>query len=98
MGETPAPTYKELFVLREFVDPELIFLPQKLDHPRGHPVDYRFEAIVAIPERTANALKGRQDKGTTSRRSYGITVHNMGGKRLWSITTFSLKFGIESAF
>jgi glutaconate CoA-transferase subunit B len=33
MGETPAPTYKELFVLREFVDPELIFMPQKLDYP-----------------------------------------------------------------
>ncbi len=32
-GETPAPTYKELFVLREFVDPELIFLPQKMDYP-----------------------------------------------------------------
>ncbi|HYA43266.1 MAG TPA: CoA-transferase [Syntrophobacteraceae bacterium] len=32
-GETPAPTYRELFVLREFVDPELIFLPQKLDYP-----------------------------------------------------------------
>jgi len=32
-GETPAPTYKELFVLREFVDPELIFLPQKIDYP-----------------------------------------------------------------
>ncbi len=35
MGETPAPTYKELFVLREFVDPELIFLPEKLDYPRA---------------------------------------------------------------
>jgi glutaconate CoA-transferase subunit B len=32
-GETAAPTYKELFVLREFVDPELIFLPQKMDYP-----------------------------------------------------------------
>ncbi len=32
-GETPHPTYRELFVLREFVDPELIFLPQKLDYP-----------------------------------------------------------------
>lgn len=32
-GETRAPTYKELFVLREFVDPELIFLPQKMDYP-----------------------------------------------------------------
>ena len=32
-GETPAPTYKELFVLREFVDPELIFLPQKMEYP-----------------------------------------------------------------
>ena len=32
-GETSAPTYKELFVLREFVDPELIFLPQKLEYP-----------------------------------------------------------------
>jgi len=34
-GETPAPTYRELFVLREFVDPELIFLPQKLDYPQA---------------------------------------------------------------
>jgi glutaconate CoA-transferase subunit B len=32
-GETPAPTYRELFVLREFVDPELIFMPQKLEYP-----------------------------------------------------------------
>jgi glutaconate CoA-transferase subunit B len=32
-GETPPPTYKELFVLREFVDPELIFLPQKMEYP-----------------------------------------------------------------
>jgi glutaconate CoA-transferase subunit B len=32
-GETKKPTYKELFVLREFVDPELIFLPQKVDYP-----------------------------------------------------------------
>ncbi len=32
-GLTPAPTYKELFVLREFVDPELIFLPQKMEYP-----------------------------------------------------------------
>jgi len=32
-GETPAPTYKELFVLREFVDPELIFMPQKMEYP-----------------------------------------------------------------
>jgi glutaconate CoA-transferase, subunit B len=32
-GETPAPTYNELFVLREFVDPELIFLPQKMEYP-----------------------------------------------------------------
>ena len=32
-GETTAPTYKELFVLREFVDPELIFLPQKMEYP-----------------------------------------------------------------
>lgn len=32
-GETLAPTYKELFVLREFVDPELIFLPKKMDYP-----------------------------------------------------------------
>ncbi|HOV86515.1 MAG TPA: hypothetical protein PLM79_09145 [Syntrophobacteraceae bacterium] len=31
-GETPAPTYRELFVLREFVDPELIFLPPKMDY------------------------------------------------------------------
>jgi len=28
-GETPHPTYRELFILREFVDPELIFLPAK---------------------------------------------------------------------
>jgi len=32
-GETPRPTYRELFVLREFVDPELIFLPQKVEYP-----------------------------------------------------------------
>lgn len=32
-GETPRPTYRELFVLREFVDPELIFLPQKAEYP-----------------------------------------------------------------
>ncbi|MCE5336908.1 MAG: acyl CoA--acetate/3-ketoacid CoA transferase subunit beta, partial [Desulfobacteraceae bacterium] len=32
-AETRAPTYRELFVLREFVDPELIFLPQKLEYP-----------------------------------------------------------------
>ncbi len=32
-GETKKPTYKELFVLREFVDPELIFLPQKAEYP-----------------------------------------------------------------
>ena len=32
-GETKKPTYKELFVLREFVDPELIFLPQKVEYP-----------------------------------------------------------------
>lgn len=32
-GETPRPTYRELFVLREFVDPELIFLPAKTPYP-----------------------------------------------------------------
>ena len=32
-GETAHPTYRELFVLREFVDAELIFLPQKVDYP-----------------------------------------------------------------
>ncbi len=32
-GETAAPTYRELFVLREFVDPELIFMSRKLDYP-----------------------------------------------------------------
>ncbi len=32
-GETPHPTYRELFVVREFVDPELIFLPQKMEYP-----------------------------------------------------------------
>lgn len=32
-GETKHPTYRELFVLREFVDPELIFLPQKVEYP-----------------------------------------------------------------
>jgi len=32
-GETPRPTYQQLFVLREFVDAELIFLPQKVDYP-----------------------------------------------------------------
>lgn len=34
-GETPRPTYRELFVLREFVDPELIFLPQKCEYPKS---------------------------------------------------------------
>ncbi len=33
--ETRSPTYRELFVLREFVDPELIFLPQKLEYPHA---------------------------------------------------------------
>jgi glutaconate CoA-transferase subunit B len=32
-GETPPPTYRELFILREFVDPELIFLPAKTEYP-----------------------------------------------------------------
>jgi len=32
-GDTTRPTYRELFVLREFVDPELIFLPQKVEYP-----------------------------------------------------------------
>jgi glutaconate CoA-transferase subunit B len=32
-GETPHPTLRELFVLREFVDAELIFLPQKVEYP-----------------------------------------------------------------
>ncbi|MCX5833334.1 MAG: acyl CoA--acetate/3-ketoacid CoA transferase subunit beta [Deltaproteobacteria bacterium] len=32
-GQTAIPTYKELFVLREFVDAELIFLPQKVEYP-----------------------------------------------------------------
>ena len=32
-GETKPPTYRELFVLREFVDAELIFLPQKVEYP-----------------------------------------------------------------
>jgi glutaconate CoA-transferase subunit B len=31
-GESPRPTYRDLFVLREFVDPELIFLPSKTDY------------------------------------------------------------------
>lgn len=34
-GESPHPTYRELFVLREFVDPELIFLPQKVEYPKA---------------------------------------------------------------
>jgi glutaconate CoA-transferase subunit B len=33
-GETVHPTYRELFVLREFVDPELIFLPQKVEYTK----------------------------------------------------------------
>jgi glutaconate CoA-transferase, subunit B len=32
-GETRLPTYRELFVLREFVDPELLFLPEKVAYP-----------------------------------------------------------------
>jgi len=31
-GETPRPSYKDLFVLREFVDPELLFMPSKPDY------------------------------------------------------------------
>ncbi|MBE9546000.1 MAG: acyl CoA--acetate/3-ketoacid CoA transferase subunit beta [Proteobacteria bacterium] len=33
VGETRHPTYKELFVLREFVDAELIFMPEPPDYP-----------------------------------------------------------------
>lgn len=33
-GETPYPTYKELFVLREFVDPESIFMPDRPEYPK----------------------------------------------------------------
>jgi glutaconate CoA-transferase, subunit B len=32
-GETIYPTYKELFVLREFVDPESIFISERPDYP-----------------------------------------------------------------
>ena len=32
-GETPYPSYRELFVLREFVDPECIFLPEPPEYP-----------------------------------------------------------------
>lgn len=32
-GETRQPTYRELFVLREFVDPELIFMTEPPDYP-----------------------------------------------------------------
>lgn len=39
-GETSHPTYKELFVLREFVDPELIFMPE----PPAYPAD--IQAII----------------------------------------------------
>ncbi|MEI7590988.1 MAG: CoA-transferase [Deltaproteobacteria bacterium] len=31
-GETARPSYKDLFVLREFVDPELLFMPSKPDY------------------------------------------------------------------
>lgn len=33
-GETPAPTYRELFVLREIVDPERIFITGQPEYPR----------------------------------------------------------------
>jgi len=33
-GESPHPTYRDLFVLREFVDPELIFLPAKTEYTK----------------------------------------------------------------
>lgn len=33
-GQTPFPTYKELFVLREFVDPEYIFMPESPEYPK----------------------------------------------------------------
>ncbi|MGA2332212.1 MAG: CoA-transferase [Syntrophales bacterium] len=32
-GETRYPTYRELFVLREFVDPELIFMSERPEYP-----------------------------------------------------------------
>jgi len=32
-GETPHPTYKQLFALREYVDPERLFLPDPPDYP-----------------------------------------------------------------
>ncbi len=32
-GETKPPTYRELFVLREFVDPEMIFIQDRPDYP-----------------------------------------------------------------
>ena len=32
-GETARPSYKDLFVLREFVDPELLFMPSKPEYP-----------------------------------------------------------------
>jgi len=32
-GETKHPTYRELFVLREFVDPEMIFIQDRPDYP-----------------------------------------------------------------
>jgi len=35
-GETPKPTYRQLYVLREIVDPERLFLPDSLpDYPAG---------------------------------------------------------------
>lgn len=50
-GETSAPTYRELFVLREFVDPELIFLPQKMEYPAA------IQAIIDSKPGPAAALK-----------------------------------------
>lgn len=32
-GETPSPSYKQLFALREYVDPERLFLPDPPDYP-----------------------------------------------------------------
>jgi hypothetical protein len=34
-GETPYPSYRELFVLREFVDPECIFLQEPPEYPEA---------------------------------------------------------------
>lgn len=52
-GATPGPTYKQLFVLREFVDPELIFMPKKMEYPAA------IQSIIDDGLRHARMSSGR---------------------------------------